>query len=764
MAAINYPVGMPYDELKIYDQSVYTEETTQDASLYTPDGLIVFQPIISPRGYDADNELRFITNTSQLDKFGTPNISKYGLSLYYAKNILKAGANLLTCRLVADNALPANKCVYALVKFLKPDENSETPETVDFSYNGKIYEDAILYTVGAVQNQILIFDDDKNACSRPICEKDIGNYSNFKLRSHVDSTSGVEIKFEDSETTFNFRKKTVEDKEVICPDIVIGEGSESTYAALKLSIYKVNVEYNTLNIDNKPSSNTDIGFIDLFNTAVTNAKPGDTVEVITSIDNLDLDPFSSGNTDSLFNKTYAIPLMIIRARCSGEFTNGFSFRIKRDSVMSTYAYNTGKPRTFYTFSSYDNGVDLDSPLTFTFDDDYIYNSESMFVDDVFEMYNKNIKITAMEQWYYFESIIHSFFKNKCTGIKYAGEVGTVDLLSGTYVDGKNCGYIDVDGSNFNFNDETGNGNTLEGGSDGYFKDVRSWTLDSTIENDPFEKYFTRAYNGTLSDLIFDEVRMPFRMIFSPTLNTQVNDAIHNLVNERKTTAAFYAFPTEHTTYDDMRTYKTNHYSFYNTFKEYFISEHAMVYDEYTHKRIVMPANYFNSYKIPNYWIKNKGKSFCGVNFYWDGYVNSSILPRTSKADELIANHEAGLNTMIEDGKGKASPYEQITAQTPMINSKLSDLNNVITLLEACSIALTYANERHWVEISDSEVAEYKVNLESRLNNALGSCWKSIEITTSQAAQNGAGRNRLLCKIYVTFKDILKGVSYEFYIL
>lgn len=802
MATINYPVGMPYDELSIYDQSVYSDTTDVTSSSLVPDGLIVFQPIISPRGYSKDNDLTFITNSAQLEKYGTPNINKYGLSLYYAKNIIKSGANLLTCRLTADDSMYANNCIYAEFKF---DTTSRQPKIANVTYNGSVYKNTLLYEYdidGETHLIALIYYNSGNKLltkSYNGANLVVSNYIDLGKKDGIDKINFNEIintSYKDgSDNVKNFKNGDGNDVEFTVKfgtdsydlydstsDISIGL-DEAKFQNYKETIAKVNVTYKSLNLSYSNStfkkstdnSTIDDKFIYAFNNEITKIydEVDEAVEIITDFDSYNLNSFSNptlAGTKIIGNdKTYVIPIMIVRSLCSGEFANNFTFKISQDIVMSTYSYNDNDPKIFYEFTSYENGTTLDSPISFTFDDNYVYNSESMFVDDVFETYSNNIKITTMDTFYGFEEIVHDFFGTYCADMTDT-VIGSVDLFYGTYCDGKTCTNINVNNNLFRFDEPNGYGNKLSCGDDGAFANVKKWTLDATSNDgdvyteDPFAEYFRRAYSGEISDLIFDEVRMPFRMIFSPTLDQNVNDAIHSLVNERKTTAAFYTFPTGSTTYPQMQAFKNNHYSFYNTFKEYFISEHGVVYDTYTHKRITMPSNYFNSYKIPNYWLKHKGKSFCGVNFYWDDYINGSIMPRTANRDIWISNHNSGLNTMIEDGKGKASPYEQITAQTPAITSKLSELNNTITLLEACSIALTYANDRHWVELNDDEVSDYKRNLESKLDDALGSCWKSVEIVTSQAAVNGAGRNRLLCKIYVTFKDILKGVSYEFYIL
>ena len=134
-----YPIGMPYDDIKVYDQSVYNETSVQNN--YTPQGLVVFQPIISEKGVGKDNELRFITSREQFEGYGKPNMKKYGLSHYLADNVLKAGANLLTCRLVADNAEAASMLVLARYSIQNPN-GTVTIESVPYS-NWTKYEEAL---------------------------------------------------------------------------------------------------------------------------------------------------------------------------------------------------------------------------------------------------------------------------------------------------------------------------------------------------------------------------------------------------------------------------------------------------------------------------------------------------------------------------------------------------------------------------------------------------------------------------------------------
>ena len=80
------------------------------------------------------------------------------------------------------------------------------------------------------------------------------------------------------------------------------------------------------------------------------------------------------------------------------------------------------------------------------------------------------------------------------------------------------------------------------------------------------------------------------------------------------------------------------------------------------------------------------------------------------------------------------------------------------------IALKIANDKRWSDLGDEEVSSYKKTVEEAIAIALSSCYSRLEVFAERESVNGAGRARIHCKLNVLFKDMLKGVSYEFYIL
>ena len=108
-----FPSSMPHDSVTIIDQSGYVEETVVE-SPFIPDGPVAFIPFISPRGYGDDNKLQYMSG-SKLSKYGNPNLKKYGLSLYLAKQVINAGGTVLGMRVTTDSYNYANFCVYANV-------------------------------------------------------------------------------------------------------------------------------------------------------------------------------------------------------------------------------------------------------------------------------------------------------------------------------------------------------------------------------------------------------------------------------------------------------------------------------------------------------------------------------------------------------------------------------------------------------------------------------------------------------------------------
>lgn len=194
-----------------------------------------------------------------------------------------------------------------------------------------------------------------------------------------------------------------------------------------------------------------------------------------------------------------------------------------------------------------------------------------------------------------------------------------------------------------------------------------------------------------------------------------------------------------------------------------VPEWARITDPYTGKKTFMPSVYFNAFSVINHWNKRKGKPLAGrLNAIWTGFDVGTVTPASSNTNEYVLNHNVGLNTMIEDGIGNAELYEQISAQAT--TSALSEMNNVLVLHEMVKIALRLAKENRWSDLGEEDISTYKSNVESEISDALKGCYERMEVLATRESANGAGRNRILCKINVKFKDIFKGVSYEFYIL
>ena len=192
-------------------------------------------------------------------------------------------------------------------------------------------------------------------------------------------------------------------------------------------------------------------------------------------------------------------------------------------------------------------------------------------------------------------------------------------------------------------------------------------------------------------------------------------------------------------------------------------EWARITDTYTGKKTFMPSVYFNAYSIINHWNKRKGRPLAGrLNATWTGFDVGTVTPSSSNVQEYINNHNVGLNTMIEDGLGNAELYEQITAQPT--TSSLSEVNNMQVLHEMVKIALRLAKENRWSDLGEEDIASYKSLTETAISDKLKGCYERMDVVATRESSNGAGRNRILCRINVKFKDMFKGVSYEFYIL
>ena len=754
----NYPIGMPYDDIKVFDYSIY--DTTSVRNNYVPTGLTVFQPIISEKGIGKDGELVYITERSQLDGYGTPNMKKYGLSHYLADNVLKAGANLLTCRLVANDSKPASLLVYA--RYTKSAKNDKISNLYNTDADGNL----ILSNISDNSNSTMllkVYADEFDDTGSYLTIYDIYNKKYKYNKEYYCNYMGCRCKFI---------------IQYYSPHIIIYNGEDYanstyyTYATEVTSDTSVSIEYAHFENQYDWIDWLHENDIDEYNKVIG---------VIIKEDN--------GINRPLINELedegeYIIPLMVFRSKANGKFGNNISIKLYNDLLMDAYANSADAPNRFYTIEVFDNNTRVQDTVTFSFDD-YIYNNTAMDYTSIFEK-SDVLELELFPQFFEFREHIATRMNQNVESEDYKLDEENIDVLFG--VDHRGIKYTNIVDTLGNVIYENtyipmyaevlfGGKYKFGGGSDGSFDNIKYIDENDPTkiiehcdydynkgDQDPFAPYFVKAFNGEISDLIFDEVRTPFRMIFSPSLNNDVNDAIHALVNERKTTAAFYGFPTNSKTYLTNRKHKVEHYPGYVTYKEYFISESAEVRDIHTHKRMRMPSVFFNSYAIPYHWRTSKGKQFAGSDFYWKEHINGTLLPRTVERQEYINNHNNGLNTMTENGKGIANAYEQITSQTPIVNSMLSELSYSICLLEMSYIALEYARERRWTDIDDENIEEYKNELGRRFNERVGSWYKSCEIEVTQASTTGAGRNRLLCKIYVIFKNINKGVTYEFYVI
>ena len=43
-------------------------------------------------------------------------------------------------------------------------------------------------------------------------------------------------------------------------------------------------------------------------------------------------------------------------------------------------------------------------------------------------------------------------------------------------------------------------------------------------------------------------------------------------------------------------------------------------------------------------------------------------------------------------------------------------------------------------------------------------YRTLNVTSERESVNGAGSNRIHCRIYISFKSMLKGVTYDIYIV
>lgn len=670
-----FPSSMPYDEVSIFDQSQYIEEQPADVISTVPTGPIMFCPFVSERGYGEDNKLMYM-NGARLAKYGTPNLKKYGLSLYLANRFLAAGGSILGMRVMPSGAVAASSTIYATIA----DQTNEYDATLD---------------------------DDSNAT--------------------IDGNKMVRFTYSG--------------------DIPVKPTGEGTYTPAKTNV-KAKINKNTGN-------------------EVYIGKEGDNIVLYVK----DTDTYNKigtavacpGKCDVKFSSSQGTyELFKVSAKAAGTFGNNFTYRIVKDEITTD---RLNDKYCVYNFIDTDGGNKLDDTITFSFDDDCKYDSEYIDIDTVFDEYTENIKLEKCKGFAEFKKAVMDALQIDDSVFN------KLDILFGTNTDSYHYHVVyDNDDSKV----LTGTiGIKLTGGTDGWGNNVEfKFETDADAEGytgDPFASELAKAYNGKKTDLIYDEVRYPFEFMYAPSTDSDLMTAMFELTkadseNARRITHVEF-FTPKFETHAKAQEWMKKHNDI-KEFRQYFCHSWAQIRDPYTNKKVYMPAVYFDSYGECSVWLRNPGAPYAGErNYRWDNFITGSLVPASSRRDNLIANHNVGLNTMIEDGNGYASPYEQITAQQRSgITSELSEKNNVFTLCEMVRIALKIANENRWGSLSDTDISNYKTLVENSISVQLRSCYEQMEVLAERQAVNGAGRKRIRCKINVVFNAMLKGVSYEFYIL
>lgn len=758
--AIMYPSSMPYDDLSFIDQSAYEETTpTLEPVAEIPSGPILFMPFISPKGYGEDNKLVYM-DSARLNKYGSPNLKKYGLSLYLANRFVEGGGTVLGMRLMPDDAGYAHKCVYATVA-------KESLAEYETSITGTYPNQKTVYSPKWK------FADEKTGTISEI-SFDSSAISNGKINFDTFNDNGFEYYTGDltqdiPAENIKILKLTVKGSEfdtIIAKETVTetttktnGDGSASVNTSEYLRIYKLIVG----------QTETDASIGADGKDKIVSYTIGDKYAELVTSENVIVTYSStvlndSSTSDKIVNFVpdggeNVYPMFIAQAKSKGDFAKAFTFKITQDTTMNANNSNY----FFYKFSSVDTttGANLDENMSFTFDDDFVYGSECMSVEDVFETHSTNIKLAKCKGFDTFKDYIKT---NCLNGADDAdSEFNKLDILFGSNTSGKNLIITHTGGCDFSkYDDNRLSGNSLNG-----ILDKASYADFGSDVNftDPCADMFVKAFTGEITDLIYDEVRYPFEYLIIPSYTTSIIDAVANLADNRRISRVYPTYP-KFSRYEEARDWAVNNLYKYNTWKYSEYCEWAQIRDSYTGKKLMMPSTYFNAYALPYHWLNNKGKPYAGSrNFNWKGFTVGSITPCSTNPQEYINNHNIGLNTMIEDGLGYASPYEQITSQQKAgVTSQLSENNNATILANMARIALRLASEARWTTLSDDEIRNYISNVQYEISMNLGGTYKNLTVNGERESVNGAGRNRIHCKLYVNFNDLLKGVTYEFYIL
>lgn len=784
MSSYNWPTSMPYDVINIHDQTAYSDISATVDTVTIPDDPIAFIPFISPRGYGKDNELVYL-GSSSIGRYGNPDYYKYGLSLYLANQFIDGGGNIAGIRLKAENGTYSHVGIYADVAYKNdiytaeqtiPDTDTkvDSPYWIggdytannpyikpDYQYDGSVisftsgtsksYEvkdgDTVLYTIKYIDVQHTEEQTNEETGETTTV---ITSVDRTILVPKHDTENWTLITGTITDSTTIAALSDNDDPRTAMPDDKI------TYTVMTVKKLHVKIgskSYSTTDTYTSGTKQLPIASNeDILKNSFAAFKSDDATANIGSIEG-----------DIAEDETYTIPLFMLYSLASGK--TGINIRIEYDSTMETVVDTIGDVDRFYKMSTFDGNTEIEGKISFSLSD-YIYNDQSMFIQDVVEDNCNTIgylpialnnDMTTIDKLY---DIIEKYAEDDMVN----GNPASIDVLFGTkrisnlyntdneaYALYKNF-VLDsdsIDLSNISF----------DGGSLGDFEP----SVDSVTRTEAMVAAFVNAYSAKITDLIFDQVRYPFTFIFQPIDDSRVSDAIYNLVVECRDNTEAIMFTAPSKSYLQARNIKGGYTSTYDTDKMIFWSESAIVRDPYTHKRIRMPSVYFNAKAIPRTITQyGWGTPLAGSKFYWDGFVTNTLEPRSSDPNEYIKNHNFRLNTMIENGAGIANAYEQITAQS--ITSQLSEANNAIVLRKMCSIALNIARNRRWTDLGESDINEYKTTVETAILGQLGGSFASINIEAERETVNGAGRNRIHCRITASFNALLKGVTYDIYIV
>lgn len=722
MNMYNWPASMPYDVINIHDQTTYVESNETIDTVTIPSGPIAFIPFISPKGYGNDNELVYL-NAGSIVKYGNPDYYKYGLSLYLANQYISGGGSVLGLRLKDDKAMHAHVGIVANIKIATEpilfenigDGSSEIIYYPYFKRTEETVTEEPRYFEGIIYH--FPYVDEENV------EHDAS--------VTIDKNATIEVNGEQKKLSELYK---VDESTLGLKDAVT---NELIYSLVTKKV--VNSHITTAYL----STPEEAGGKDQLQSAFLKYKDSQSKDIP--------DGFLEGTTDLAENTQYTIPLFMFYSLPSGE--SNYSITLEYDNTTESYSKNLGDPERFYKMCTYDGSSEIEKRISFTLGE-YIYMSQSMNIEDVTLDYLNNIGYIQgnLDLMY---AILDKYVTNSSIFMNDGTSHYGIDLLFGYDKNGDPYNNYKVTSDSI----QSGSSIKFRNGSLGDFSSNDEITRNNAIRN-----AFVKAYEGEITDLIFDEVRYPFEIVFQPCEESTVCDAIQDLVDARESTVASMYMTPNAKTYSESREAKLNTYAKYTTSKMFFHVESAIIRDSYTHKRIRMPAVYFNAKAIPRLITTyGYGAPLAGNNFYWDGFIVNSMLPRSTDKNQYIENHNVWINTMVEDGTGKAYAVEQITSQN--ITSDLSEINNSITLRKICNAALCMANNTRWTTMgSEEEINSFNTSLLNTITSKYSNAYRTLEITSEQESINGAGRNRIHCRIYISFSSMLKGVTYDIYVI